>query len=238
MYVKDIKTTSPFRDLFPISKKILDDIYWDMERNGYDKSKPIVLWEEHSVVVDGHTRLRAAIKAKIDQIPVVFKRFTDENTALKYAIKCQKNRRNLTDSELVACVVELDKKMPSGQRNDLAANLAPCGARLGKSASETANLLGVSTRKVERIRTVMDRAPDDIREMVRTGRMTVNSAYNRTVNCNKNPGKIEHKELEEFCDIVLKRFDRGQMRIIIDIFTRALEIRDNEIENSTNMEGN
>jgi ParB family chromosome partitioning protein len=238
MYVKDIKTASPFCDLFPIHKRILDEIYWDMERNGYDKSKPVVLWEEHSVVVDGHTRLRAATKAKIDQIPVVFKRFADENVALKYAIRCQKNRRNLTDSELVACVVELDKKMPSGQRNDLAANLAPHGARLGKSASETANLLGVSTRKVERIRTVMDRAPDDIKQMVKTGRMTVNSAYNRTVNCNKNPGKIEHKELEEFCDIVLKRFDRGQMRIIIDIFTRALEIRDNEIENSTNMEGN
>ena len=71
MYVGDIKTASPFRDLFPIRKRVLDDIYWDMERNGYDRSKPIVIWKKHNIVVDGHTRLRAANKANIGQIPVV-----------------------------------------------------------------------------------------------------------------------------------------------------------------------
>ena len=167
MYIDDIKTASPFRDLFPVRKRVLDDIMWDMRKNGYDNSQPLVLWKDHgNVVIDGHTRLSAAKKANIYQIPIIFKAFSDEEDALKYAIACQKNRRNLSDSELAACVVELDK------RKDKNANLKQnrteaqdCAS--GKSASETANLLGVSTRKVEQIRSVMDNANDEIKRMVK-----------------------------------------------------------------------
>ena len=226
MYIDDIKTASPFRDLFPVRKRVLDDIIWDMRRNGYDNSQPLVLWKDHgNVVIDGHTRLSAAKKANIYQIPVILKAFSDEEDALKYAIACQKNRRNLSDSELVACVVELDKRMRPGQRNDLAVNLAPDGARLGKSATETANLLGVSTRKVERIRSVMDNADDEIKRMVKTGRMTVNSAYNRTVGARHNenePFEITRKVLDDFCTLTIKRFDREQLRYIADVLNKEL----------------
>ncbi|MDD5698886.1 MAG: ParB/RepB/Spo0J family partition protein [Victivallaceae bacterium] len=222
MYIDDIKTASPFRDLFPVRKRVLEDIMWDMRRNGYDNSQPLVLWKDHSnVIIDGHTRLSAAKKANIYQIPIVFKAFSDEEAALKYAISCQKNRRNLTDSELVACVVELDKKMRPGQRNDLVVNLAPDGARLGKSAEETANLLGVSTRKVERIRAVMDNAPDKIKRMVKTGRMTLNSAYNRTIGARRN-GKFGKAVLDDFCALTIKRFDREELRYIADVFNKEL----------------
>ena len=233
MYVKDIKTALPFCDLFPIRKRVLDDIYWDMERNGYDKSKPLVLWEEHNVVIDGHTRLRAAIKAKINQIPVVFERFPDENVALKYAIKCQKNRRNLTDNELVACVVELDKRMTKAEAGAKRWELAQGCASSGKSAEDTANLLGVSTRKVEQIRTVMDNAPDDIKQMVKTGRMTVNSAYNRTVGARRSaddPFEISTKVLDDFCNLTIKRFDREQLRYIADVLNKELSKKESANE--------
>ncbi|MDD5728839.1 MAG: ParB/RepB/Spo0J family partition protein, partial [Victivallales bacterium] len=187
MYIDDIKTASPFRDLFPVRKRVLEDIMWDMRKNGYDNSQPLVLWKDHgNVIIDGHTRLVAARKANIYQIPIVFKAFSDEEAALKYAISCQRNRRNLTDNELVACVVELDKRLPSGFRSDLNPNLAPDGARLERSSQATADLLGTSARKVERIRSVMDNAPDKIKRMVKTGRMTINSAYNRTIGARHN----------------------------------------------------
>ncbi len=226
MYIDDIKTASPFRDLFPVRKRVLDDIIWDMRRNGYDNSQPLVLWKDHgNVVIDGHTRLSAAKKANIYQIPIIFKAFSDEEAALKYAVACQKNRRNLSDSELVACVVELDKRKQAGRPLNEAKKLAQPCANFGKSAEETASLLGVSTRKVEQIRTVMDNANDEIKRMVKTGRMTVNSAYNRTVGARRNenePFEITRKVLDDFCTLTIKRFDREQLRYIADVLNKEL----------------
>jgi ParB family chromosome partitioning protein len=232
MYIDDLKTASPFRDLFPIRKRVLEDIMWDMRKNGYDRSQPLVLWKDHdNIVIDGHTRLAAAKKAEIYQIPAVFKDFDTEDEALKYAIACQRNRRNLTDGELVACVIELDKRRDKNANLKQNSTEAPHGAS-GKSAKETADLLGINHRKVERIRTVMDNAPDDIKQMVKTGRMTVNSAYNRTVGARRNsdePFEIPSKVLDDFCNLTIKRFDREQLRYIADVLNKELE--KTELEN-------
>ena len=234
MYIGDIKTASPFCDLFPIRKRVLDDIYWEMQRHGYDNSQPLVLWKDHgNVVIDGHTRLQAAKKANIYQIPVIFKSFCSEEIALKYAISCQKNRRNLTDSELVACVVELDNRMTKAEAGAKRWELAQGCASSGKTAEETANLLGVSTRKVEQIRSVMDNADDEVKRMVKTGRMTVNSAYNRTVGARRSPSEpfeFDHDVLDDFCALTIKRFDRNELRYVIDVLNKEL----NKSEESTN----
>lgn len=83
------------------------------------------------------------------------------------------------------CLEELDKRMPSGQRTDLDGNLAPCGARFGRSSQSTAELLGINHRKVERTRTVMDHAPEDVKAAVQSGQMSINAAYNRTIEKSK-----------------------------------------------------
>ena len=226
MYIGDIKTASPFCDLFPIRRRTLDDIYWEMQRHGYDNSQPLVLWKDHgNVVIDGHTRLQAAKKANIYQIPVIFKSFCSEEIALKYAISCQKNRRNLTDSELVACVVELDKRKDKTSCLKQNLTVAPDGAT-GRSSQETADMLGTSARKVERIRTVMDNADDEIKRMVKTGRMTVNSAYNRTVGARRDecePFEFDQDVLDDFCTLTIRRFDRKELRYVTDVFNRELE---------------
>ncbi|MDD5698774.1 MAG: hypothetical protein PHH77_09185 [Victivallaceae bacterium] len=222
MYIADIKTASPFRDLFPVRKRVLEDIMWDMRKNGYDNSQPLVLWKDHgNVIIDGHTRLAAARKANIYQIPIVFKAFSDEEAALKYAISCQRNRRNLSDSELVACIVELDKRRSAGRPKQDENKFAPCGANYTRSSQETAELLGINHRKVERIRAVMDNAPDKIKRMVKTGRMTLNSAYNRTIGARRN-GKFGKAVLDDFCALTIKRFDREELRYIADVFNKEL----------------
>ena len=182
MNIDLLKTAPPFRDLFPINEKTLDLIYWDMQKNGYDRSQPIVVWESHdSIVIDGHTRLRAARKAGIFEVPVMLKPFPDENAALEYAIKCQRNRRNLKDFEIMNCLEELDKRMTKAEAGSLQGKLAPCGASSGKTAIGVGQLLGINHRKVERARTVMDRAPEDVKTAVQSGQMSINAAYNHTI---------------------------------------------------------
>ena len=220
MFVKDIQTASPFRDLFPIHERILDEIYWDIQKNGYDHSKPIILWESHdSVVIDGHTRLRAARKAGLCQIPVMLKAFADENEALQYAIRCQRNRRNLTDREILVCIAELDKRRKAGRPGNN--KLAQDCANFGKSAQETAGMLGISSRKVEQVRTVLDKAPDDVKEAVKSGDISINVAYNRTIKPSQGSSESldaaadEIEKIDKIIGIIRERLTKEQIKELI-----------------------
>jgi hypothetical protein len=69
-----------------------------------------------------------------------------------------KNRRNLTDAEIIRCIEVLDrrKKQGEGQERDKG-QFQPKASNeaIGKSAKETAKVVGVSRAKVERARTVL-----------------------------------------------------------------------------------
>jgi len=68
-----------------------------------------------------------------------------EQEALEYAIRCQRNRRNLTAAEIRHCVAELDKRKTHAEAGALKGQKpAQHCAGSGKSSAETAELLGVS----------------------------------------------------------------------------------------------
>ncbi|MFA6716500.1 MAG: ParB N-terminal domain-containing protein [Victivallaceae bacterium] len=235
MNIEFLKTAPPFRDLFPINKKVLDRVYWDMQKNGYDRSQPIVVWEGHdTTVIDGHTRLRAARKAKIFDVPVMPKAFADENEALQYAIRCQRNRRNLKDFEIMKCMEELDKRKDRTLNFNNNSSKAPNGA-LGKSAQSTAELLGINHRKVERTRTVMDRAPKDVKTAVQSGKMSINAAYNHTVNRNEPKSEIvpltkeEQNALAEILKFAENRLSERLFDEFSLVLTKILTRHGNEV---------
>ena len=171
MFIEDIKTASPFRDLFPSSEELLERIVWSMRKNGYDQSQPLILWDcSQPVIIDGHIRFRAARKAGLYQIPVIMKKFSEEAEAVQYAIGCQRNRRNLRDAELFNCIAVLDQKKIQGTR-----------CEPGRSSADTGALLGISHRKVERTRTVISRAPEEMIAAIQSGEISINQAYERTI---------------------------------------------------------
>lgn len=191
-----IKTASPFKDLFPVKPADLENVVESMKADGYDKAHPVIIWGGHNTtVVDGHTRLAAANKLLFAEIPVIIKDFKNEAEALEYAIKSQRNRRNLTDADLLRCVTELDKRMKEGRPDKTATRVAVNG----RSSENTAKLLGTSRGKVEKIRTINDHATDEVKEAVKSGKLSVNKAYNETL---KNR-KQEQLEAEE--DLMLAR---------------------------------
>ena len=114
MKISAIITRPPFNELFAISPAVLENIKQAMAEGGYDQSQPIVLWEGENVVIDGHTRLQAAREVGLEDIPVFYKRFADEGEALAYAIHNQRNRRNLTDAEILRCIEALDRRKERG----------------------------------------------------------------------------------------------------------------------------
>jgi len=220
MDINQINTASPFRDLFPIEDNIVKEIMWDIQKKGFDESKPLVLWKGKSVVIDGHTRLRAARKAGLYHVPVAMKDFDNEEAALEYAIKSQRNRRNLKDREIIQCIAALDK------RKDKIANLKQNHTEArnqasGKSAEETAKILGIGKSKVEQARAVLDKAPEEIQEAVKAGNMSINSAYNKTVKPQKgSPESIqlateEIENINKVFEIIKERLNQNQIKELI-----------------------
>ncbi len=197
MKTDKLDTREPFTTLFPINRVTLEAIAKDMKGRGFDPAAPIVTWD--GIVIDGHTRLEAARMNGIADVPTVDKEFTDEDEAIAYAIHAQRARRNLTDSDIVRLVGELDKRRTKAEAGkagrDKQLGLAPHGACPGKSATETAEIIGTSTRKVEKARAVLDKAAPEVKEAVVSGDMTINKAYQETRT--KASGKVKTPEQEE-----------------------------------------
>jgi hypothetical protein len=185
---REIKTHSLFEALFPINPELLEEIEKDMRDDGFDDSQRIVLatWtgQKEPVCIDGHTRLKAAINVGIDIVPVWEHEFETEEEALQKAIKLQKNRRNMTDADLLRCVEALDKRdSHGGDRKSDEAKIKAQGCALieqGKSAEATAATLGISPRKVEQTRTVLDHADEETKRAVANGEKSINRACQET----------------------------------------------------------
>jgi len=165
MNPKKIKTGEPFESLFPVDAHTLDAIAKDMELHGYDDAHPIVLWDEKGIVIDGHTRLQAAIAAGIDDVLVIRNSFEDEDAAVEYAIHCQRDRRNMSDADMYRWIAEVDKRKSKqevaqeggkaggrGRGDSLASSEAKVNRQERKSAQHTADVVGTSRAKVEKAR--------------------------------------------------------------------------------------
>ena len=199
-----LRTAEPFQSLFPIRKTDLEKITANMKQNGFDHAHPIIVWAGHKfTVVDGHTRLLAARRLGIDTIPIVVREFANENEALEYAIDSQRNRRNLTDAELLRCLSELDKRQNAGRPKN-------CSVALGRSSCATAYLLGTSRGKVEKLRAINDHGTETIKLAVLSGDLTINRAYVITMEARKmDDCKSEDEFKSERLAVLEKSISKG-----------------------------
>lgn len=194
--LSDLTTREPFVNLFPTNQATLDAITESMRADGFDPSKPLDVWQTNGglTVVDGHTRLAAASLAELETVETYVHYFNDEDAALEYAIRNQRDRRNLTGAEILRCVQVLDRRASHGgdHGNQYTSGKASAEAlplvdmpepeppTNGKSAEQTAALLGVSRATIERARTVNDHAPEQVKQAVQSGEMSLHKAAEET----------------------------------------------------------
>jgi hypothetical protein len=196
---ESLKRAEPFSALFPANAATADAISASMARDGFDPAFPIIAW--NGVVVDGNTRLAAAKKAKLREVYYIDHQFDDEDAAVAYAIACQRNRRNLTDADILRCVTELDKRkskadtLKRGDESPEATSVAT-----GKTAAATAEIIGTNRGKVEKARTVLDRAEPETKAAVLAGEKSINAAYRETVGAAPPPAAPVASEPETVAD--------------------------------------
>lgn len=213
MPIQTLHTAAPFKNLFPIQESVLNDMVEDMKgARGFDCAFPIIIWAGHKVtVIDGHTRLAAAQRIHLNKVPVMLKEFADEGEALLYAIRAQRIRRTLSQEELLNCLAELDKRNAVGRPGKTATNVAISG----RTSESTAELLGISRGKVEKLRTINDHAPSNIRDAVASGSMSVDKGYKETVKKRRQEKATSSKPLsiEELKTLKNERLNALQRNI-------------------------
>jgi ParB-like chromosome segregation protein Spo0J len=219
-----IMTRPPFSSLFEVNKTILNVVTENMQKNGYDSAFPIILWGD--IIVDGHTRLKAAILNGLDKVPVEVKEFKDEKEALKYAIHNQRDRRNLGDAELLRCIREIDQPLSKVE----------AGAKGGKGESEhiepthkvTAKVLGLGQSVVSDARTVL--ADEEATKEVEEGKTTIRKAAKKVRAAKQKPKEVivEPKTLIEVVAKVLRE-SAGEEVLIPSIVEKSSKLAKEEL---------
>ena len=177
-----LKTEAPFNGIFPVQNSVLQKIIGRIKKSGYDTAYPIIAWRrgDDRIVLDGHTRLQAALAAGLENVPVTLREFDDPVDALDYAVSQQIERRNLSPADMLRYVTEADKLFKAGRKK-----LAPDGANSeppkGKSAAKLAEVMHVSPRKVERLRKIAKDGSEATKQALSKGEISINKAYDNTV---------------------------------------------------------
>ncbi len=227
--VNDIISKEPYNNLFPINPNVLNSITNNMESVGYDPAFPVILWG--NTLIDGNTRLQAAIAAGIRRIPMLRKEFDSEKDALEYAIHNQRNRRNVTEAEILHCIELLDKPMSKKEAGKLKGSKDGGKSNFEiKIASEpshkkTAKVLGVGESKVSDARTVLK--DEKAKKEVESGKKTISKAAKeiREKKSVEKPKKAAKIELEIIPTIIktLREFEGKEVEIE-EIITTTFEI--------------
>ena len=181
-----------FLGIFSMSEDegFLESLTPDMVRTGYLETERVVLglWPGlvQPVLIDGHTRVQAAIAAGIPRIPYVVVAFPDEIAALRYAMSLQCKRRPRKDDVIFRFVERYDTLIQrGGDRRSSGKKSKPPGGGFethrSPSARLTADLVCCSSRKIERVRTILRHGTPEIHDAVKNGKMTINKAYNLVI---------------------------------------------------------
>jgi ParB-like chromosome segregation protein Spo0J len=173
---RTLELAEPFRSLFPVDAATLKLVTDSIRENGFQLDKPILVWKDafgergRQVVVDGHTRHRAALDLKLPEMWATLRQFKGVDAAITAAIGEQVQRRNLNREQIAAYVVSilplLDDHVPYG-----------LGTR---TARQLAEMLGVSKPTIDRARGVLGSGRTDLIDAVKNGEMSLLVAYTET----------------------------------------------------------
>jgi len=163
--IDDIKIDPELSKIFSINDKILDEIYQKILSFGYDESQPVVLQKDTNILLDGHTRLAAAKKAGLKEIPAVEKEFEDREDAVMYTFERQALRRNLTGAEILTAAEMIPiRKDKDGK---------------GRAAELLAQRINVGVTTIYQAKALLRKAPEEDIQAVKNGDLSIKAAYNK-----------------------------------------------------------
>ena len=169
---RTLELAEPFVSLFPVDPTTLKLVTDSIRERGFQADKPLLVWKDafgdrgRPVVVDGHTRLRAALDLKLKEIPANMRQFKNVDAAITAGVGEQVQRRNLNREQIAAYVVSILPLLDETKD----------GLR-SRTTKQLAAMLGVSTATIDRARGVLASNNEVLIEAVKSGGMSLLAAY-------------------------------------------------------------
>lgn len=192
-----------FEKIFIQKETEIQNISDNMKENGFDPAHPIILAyskeypELNNITADGHTRYKAANRAGLTKVAIIYKEFANREQLLKFVYEQQLLRRNLTEQEIFNAWQAMNK-------------LTNENGKKAKTDSEIAEELQISRRQVSKMKEVEKKATPEVLDGIKSGEITVNKVYTDIKLQEKNTKKTEPPESEEDGEILFpEEFAKG-----------------------------
>lgn len=215
----------------PLSKEEFEQLEANCLRDGIRDN--LIVWDNNGdfVLIDGHNRYEIAQK---HNLPYNHKRmeFPNREAVIEWIILNQFGRRNLSayDRSLLALklkpVIAEKAKENQGARTDICQK----SDKSIDTKKELAKVAGVSHDTIHKVEVIQQKAPEEIREKVKSGELSINQGYRQTVNEIVKPKDFiqevreQHEQFEEskkenvvsFQDI--QQDNQNKMVLAIDLY--------------------
>lgn len=167
--IDELKVNPKFKNLYEQEKDKVEEICKNIKENGFDSTQPIIILEDDTVI-DGHSRLQAAIMAGLKEVYVVQKKgLGDTNQALIYEENLNLLRRNLTEGQKIAHIENLLKLKQQAKSE---------GKDVGEFSDEAiGKKLNVSPRQIQKYKETIAKSTPQQLESIRSGKATLNQVH-------------------------------------------------------------
>lgn len=187
-----------FKDLIPA---LTAEEFKQLENNCLAEGirEKIITW--NGVIIDGHNRYEIATRWNLDY-ETESKHFKNEEAVKEWMILNQFGRRNLTLYQRTVLALELEglfkEKSNQGKRTDLFVN-SQNSEPLEKlnTNKEVSKLSNVGQQTLARVKKIQEKAPDEIKEKLQTGEVSINQAYKEIKKEEKQREKEEKRKEQE-----------------------------------------
>jgi hypothetical protein len=194
-----------FQKLIP---PLTDDEYRQLEENCIKEGirEAILVWDrgDDLVIVDGHNRYKIAREHNLKWNHKVMN-FESREDAKIWIVKNQLGRRNLLPQvrallalKVEPLIAEKAKERQKGGQGGVLLSQKSDEAKEISTKKELAKIAGVSHDTIHKIKKIEAEATPHIKELLYSGTITTNQAYNTTFPKTLNPVKEATKEHEEY----------------------------------------
>ncbi|MDH3203084.1 MAG: DNA methyltransferase [Nitrosopumilus sp.] len=176
--LEDISISEEYEKLVPpLPAKEYNQLKSSIRTNGL--YLPIII-NEKGTILDGHHRHRICNELQI-QGKYKVKKFESKLLEKKFVILVNLDRRQLNDfqrAELAIPLLEIETELAKERKEK--GTLAPFGAK-GKATEKVSKHTGVSTRTLERVKKIIEKAPEELKEKARRGEKSINKTYQEII---------------------------------------------------------
>lgn len=197
----NLKIKQEFKDLIP---PLTSEEFKQLEDNCINEGirEKILTW--NGFIIDGHNRYEISKKWDLD-IETESKYFKDEEAVKEWMILNQFGRRNLSNYQRSVLALELEEVFSKKAKENLSKSGGDKKSGLQKSAKaiidkvdtrkELSKVASVSHDTIAKVKVIQNKAPEEVKQKLSTGEISVNAAY-KEIKKQEKKANFEQKKAE------------------------------------------